>query len=314
MSISTFRKYLSEAPTSSAYFTFGRCNPPTAGHGKMFDKLSSTAGRNKYFVFLSQTQDPKKNPLSYSDKVKHVRKMFPSHARNVIVNRKVRTFLDAVSVLYDMNYRSITMVVGSDRVNEFETLLNKYNGVKSRHGFYNFETIDVISAGARDPDSSGVEGMSASRQRASASDNDFAAFSQGVPKAMSNKDTRKLFNDVRKGMGLKEEASFKHHIELDKVSDTREQYVRGDLYALGDRVLVKEDKSTGTINWLGTNYLIVDMDDGTKQRKWVDAVEHVSTAESLDESKEIPSNEKSKAILTKIQRVRLKGKSIHREI
>lgn len=146
---------------------------------------------------------------------------------------------------------------------------------KARHGFYNFETIRVVSAGKRDPDAEGVEGMSASKQRANAQNNDFVTFAQGVPKSMSDRDARKLFNDVRKGMGLKEEHSFKNHIELTPVSETREKYVQGKLYEIGDSVVIKESEEVATVSMLGSNYVIVERSDGTRLRKWLDAVELV---------------------------------------
>jgi hypothetical protein len=244
MSIPSFRQYLVEE-SREIYFKFGRMNPPTIGHGKLLDKLNSTSGKNPYKVFLSQSSDPKKNPLTYTQKVKHVRKMFPSHARNVMMNTKIKTVFDAAVNLYDQGYGRISMVVGSDRVQEFKTLLEKYNGVKGRHGFYNFEKINVVSAGERDPDAEGVEGMSASKQRANAAENDFTTFSQGVPKSMSNKDAKQLFNDIRVGMGLKEETTFKKHLELDSISEEREMFVQGQLFEPGDRVIVKESNQSG---------------------------------------------------------------------
>ena len=221
----SFKDYLTEED-KIAYFTFGRMNPPTIGHEKLLDKLSATAGKNQYFVFLSQTQDKKKNPLDYNSKVKHVRKMFPRHARRIMINKKVRTPFEAASYIYEQGYKTLYMVVGSDRVREFETLLNKYNGEKGRHGFYNFKTIKVVSAGERDPDSEGVEGMSASKLRGFAADNQFAQFSQGLG-SMGTKDAKKLFVDVRSGLGIKEETVFSRHIELEPVSETREKFVKG---------------------------------------------------------------------------------------
>lgn len=284
MPIKNFSQFLIEEERE-VYFTFGRMNPPTVGHGKVMDILASKSGKADYRVYVSQSQDSKKNPLSYSDKVKHVRKMFPKHARNVMVDKNVKTPFDAMVALYDQGYRKVTMVVGSDRVREFDVLLKKYNGEKTRNGFYNFKQIDVVSAGDRDPDAEGVEGMSASKQRANASSNDFVAFSQGVPKGMSNADTRKLFNDVRKGMGLKEETSFKRHLELMPVSVTREEYVKGNLYELGDTVVVKESEEVGIVSVLGANYVIVECSDGRKLRKWIDAVElveKIKTAQDPD--------------------------------
>lgn len=272
--IPSFSQYLIEEQ-KTAYFTFGRMNPPTIGHGKLLDKLSTTSGKNPYFVYLSQTQDAKKNPLSYSDKVKHARKMFPKHARSILINKSVRVPIDIMVDLYNKGFNNVVMVVGSDRVREFEVLLNKYNNQKARHGFYNFESIKVVSAGDRDPDAEGVEGMSASKQRANAADNDFTTFSQGLPKEVSNRDARKLFNDVRAGMGLKEQNTFKNHISLEPVSEEREAYVKGDLFELGDQVIVKESDEMGLITYLGANYVIVEFSEGNVARKWIKDVEKI---------------------------------------
>lgn len=273
--IKNFSQYLVEEERE-VYFTFGRMNPPTIGHGKVMDTLAQKSGKSDYKVFVSQSQDAKKNPLSYTDKIKHTRKMFPKHARNIMVDKSVKTAINAMVALYDQGYKSVTMVVGDDRITEFEVLLNKYNGTKARHGFYNFKNIKVVSAGKRDPDSAGVEGMSASKQRENASKNDFVSFSQGVPKSMSNPDTRKLFNDVRKGMGLKEASEFRNHLELETVSETREKFVAGELFEVGDMVVVKESDEVATISVLGANYVIVETNDGKKMRKWLESVELIS--------------------------------------
>ena len=272
--IKGFSDYLVE-DTKVAYFTFGRMNPPTMGHEKLMDNLSAKAGKNPYFVFLSQTQDKKKNPLDYNAKVKHARKMFPRHARRIMANKKIRTAFDAASYLYEQGYTRIVMVVGSDRVREFDMLLNKYNGNKGRHGFYNFKSIDVASAGARDPDAEGVEGMSASKLRDFASKNDYTSFSQGLGSGVSNKDSKKLFLDVRKGMGLKEETEFKRHVELAPVSEAREKFVKGELFTVGEQVVVKDTDEVGTISHLGSNYVIVQLGEEKFVRKWLEAVESV---------------------------------------
>jgi hypothetical protein len=287
--IKNFSQYLIEEERE-VYFTFGRMNPPTIGHGKVMDTLASKSGKADYKVFVSQSQNPKKDPLTYSQKVKHIRKMFPKHARNVMMDKSVKNVFDVAKSLYDQGYRNVTMVVGEDRIREFDTLLNKYNGKKARHGFYNFKRIDIVSAGARDPDAEGVEGMSASKQRANASANDFVSFSQGVPRTMSNKDARSLFNDVRRGMGLKEERSFKNHVALPVVSETREQYVQGELYQVGDTVVVKETEELGTVSFLGSNYVIVECGD-KKYRKWLDAVELVEGGTGKKQDPDIKDRE-----------------------
>jgi len=268
----SFKQYLVEE-NREVFFTFGRMNPPTIGHGKLMAVLSTKAGKNPYKIYLSQSSDPKKNPLDYNQKIKHVRKMFPKYGRNVILNKKIRNVFEIAVSLYDQGFNRITMVVGSDRVTEFKTLLEKYNGEKARHGFYNFEKINVVSAGERDPDAEGVEGMSASKQRANAQNNDFTTFSQGVPSNVSNKDAKKLFNDIRVGMGLKETTSFRNHVELEQVSDIREKYIEGDLFNEGDRVVITSSKKEGYVHRLGTNYVIVALDEGRITRQWLEAVE-----------------------------------------
>ncbi|SVD37820.1 uncharacterized protein METZ01_LOCUS390674, partial [marine metagenome] len=152
-------KNLTEA-TGNAVFTLGRFNPPTTGHEKLITKLSSKAGRDPMYVFPTHTQDPKRNPLPHSLKVAYMKKMFRKYAKNIQIS-KARNVFEVAKILYDKGHKSVIMVVGSDRVAEFNGLLKKYNGTKSTHGFYEFDNIDVVSAGDRDPDSEGVEGMSA---------------------------------------------------------------------------------------------------------------------------------------------------------
>lgn len=270
--ISSFRQYLVEEERH-AYFTLGRMNPPTIGHGKLIDKLSSKAGRNPYKIFLTQTQDSKKNPLSYPQKVKFARKMFRKHARNIVLNKKIKTVMNAAVDLYDSGFRSVTMVVGDDRVREFNALLNNYNGKRSSHGLYNFKEINVVSAGERDPDSESASGASATKQREAASDNDFTKFSQGLPKDTSNKDAKSLFNAVRLGMGLKEETEFKNKVKLDSVSEIREKFVSEDIFKVGDQVVIKETDEVAIISHRGSNYVILEKSDNTIVRKWLDAIE-----------------------------------------
>ena len=281
--VPSFKQYLVEE-TREVFFTFGRMNPPTVGHGKLMNTMSAKAGNNPYKVFLSQSSDARKNPLTYEQKLKHVRKMFPKHARSVIKNKKLRNVFEVASSLHDQGFNRITMVVGADRITEFQTLLNKYNGKEGRHGFYNFEKINVVSAGDRDPDAEGVEGMSASKQRENAKTNDFNSFSQGVPSTMNNRDAKRLFNDVRVGMGLKETTEFKNHISLEPVSEAREKYIEGELFNEGDQVRTKAGKR-GYIYRLGSNHVIVALDEGRIARHWLTDVEKIEEDATYDTSK-----------------------------
>jgi hypothetical protein len=247
-------------------------NPPTTGHEKLMDVLSKKSGNNPYKIYLTQTTDAKKNPLDFKYKVKTVRKFFPKHARNIMLNKKVRSVFDAATEMYNEGFKNITMVVGSDRINEFNTLLKKYNGVKSRHGLYNFNKINVISAGDRDPDADDISGMSASKMRSLANEGDFTQFSQGLPRNVSNTDAKKVYNEVRRGMGLKEQKDYFNKLHFEPVSEKREAYVQGHLYDIGDRVTVVGSDELASITSLGSNYVIVES-NSKLYRKWLTDIE-----------------------------------------
>lgn len=269
--ISSFRQYLVEEE-KTVFFTFGRMNPPTTGHEKLMNELAKKSGKNSYKVFLSQTQDKKKNPLPYQEKVKMVRKFFPKHARQVMLDKKIKNVFDVATRLFNEGYKNLTMVVGSDRVTEFNTLLNKYNGVKGRHGLYNFNRISTISAGDRDPDADDVTGMSASKMRKVAAEGNFSQFTQGLPRSVSNAEAKKVYNQVRKGMGLKEVNQYYNTLNLAPVSEKREEYVKGNLFNIGDYVTVVGSDELARVTNLGTNYVIIEQ-NGKVYRKWLDSVE-----------------------------------------
>ena len=216
MSIKSFSQFLTEEKGKKATFTFGRFNPPTVGHEKLLDKVANEARGGDYFIYASQSNDAKKNPFDYQTKVKYMRKMFPRHARKIILDKKVRMVFDILVQLYKKGYTEVQMVVGSDRVHEFDALCNKYNGVEGRHGFYNFENgVVIVSAGERDPDADDVSGMSASKMRAAAAANDLLSFNKGLPSGF--KEGQQLFNDLRKAMGLKESRSLREHVQFESV-------------------------------------------------------------------------------------------------
>lgn len=271
--INSFKNYLIEEE-KTVYFTFGRMNPPTTGHEKLMNELSKKSGSNPYKVYLSQSTDKKKNPLDFKYKVKTVRKFFPKHARSVMLNKKVKNVFDAVTEMYNDGFKNITMVVGSDRINEFNTLLKKYNGVKGRHGLYNFNKINVISAGDRDPDADDISGMSASKMRSLANEGNFTQFSQGLPRNVSNADAKKVYNEVRKGMGLKEQIDYFNKLHFEPVSEKREAYVKGNLFNIGDHVTVVGSDELASVTSLGSNYVIIES-NGKLYRKWLSDIELV---------------------------------------
>ncbi len=231
-----------EARGDTAVFTFGRFNPPTTGHEKLLDAVAAQVKKNPgapYYVFASHSENAKKDPLPYAKKVAYMKKMFPKHSKSIFVDKARQVFEIAVT-LYNKGHKSIVMVVGSDRVSEFDTLLTKYNGVEGRHGYYGFDNIEVVSAGERDPDAEGVEGMSASKMRAAVIEGDFKAFSQGLPKEYGEDMT--LFNLIRKRMGLKEMVSFRKHVQLPSLSEKREQYISGEIFNVGDTAITESNE------------------------------------------------------------------------
>ena len=260
-------KQFSEEKKKEVVFTFGRFNPPTIGHGKLLAKVAAAAIGNDYRIYASQSSDPKKNPLEYKEKIRVMRKMFPNHGRNIIEDKNAKTALHIASILHDQGFTKITMVVGSDRIKEFQKLLNTYNGAKGRHGYYDFKDgIDVVSAGERDPDAEGVSGMSASKMRQAAIDGDFKSFMLGIPKAYGKGMT--LFNLLRKRMGLKEKKNFREHIELPTLSEIRERYIAGEVFNEGDTVyvgeiavVIKERKSNYVVCNEGNKYFISSLSE-----------------------------------------------------
>ncbi len=234
---------IAEAPKTVA-MTYGRFNPPTIGHEKLITKLS-TVRADDYKVYASHSQNPKRDPLQYAKKIAYMKKSFPKHKKNIVVS-EARTIFDILTEL-NKTYQNIVIVAGSDRVTEFKTLSNKYNGVESKHGYYKFDNIQVISAGERDPDAEGATGMSASKMRAAAQDNDFDSFKQGTP--LPDAQAKKLYFDVRKSMGIREE------LDMNDPEVLRDLYLSEQIWNVGE--LVTADDKPYEIIRKGTNYVTV---------------------------------------------------------
>ncbi len=271
--IGSFKSFLVEEE-KTLYVVWGRMNPPTIGHEKLLDALKDKAGTNPYRIYLTQTQDNKKNPIPFVQKVKFARKGFPQYARQIMLDRKLKSMFDMATAVYDEGFKKLVVVAGSDRVREFDVTLNKYNGKKGRHGFYNFQNISVVSAGQRDEESEGVDGVSGTKLRKMATDGDFGKFAQKMPKRLSNADSKAVFNAVRKGLGLKEQKEFKNPVQFEPVSEKREDYVKGNLYSVGDSVVIRDTGELCNISHLGSNYVIVES-NGKQYRKWLEDVEMI---------------------------------------
>jgi nicotinamide mononucleotide adenylyltransferase len=254
---------------------FGRFNPPTSGHEKLLDTIKDTAAGEQYIVYPSHSVDPQKNPLDSETKVLFMKKMFPDHANAIVYDPAIRTIFDALKQADVEGYSGINIVVGADRQKEFENLANKYNGQ-----LYNFDAINVISAGERDPDAEGVEGMSASKLRALAADGDYESFRKGLPKAAKGVVARELFNTVQRSMAT---AATTEGIELWQIAPKydsktlRENYVYGNIFGMGSLVESLNTGLVGRIIRRGANHVIAVTKEGIMFKSWIkDLTEYVS--------------------------------------
>ena len=272
-----------EATNKSFAFTFGRFNPPTIGHEKLIRKVASQGMDFK--IFLSRSQDTVKNPLSPSDKLKYMTKIFKNYASNIMVMPS-NMVLELATKIYNMGYRAITMVVGSDRVREFENLLKKYNNEKNRHGYYNFDKINVVSAGDRDPDEEGVTGMSASKLRDYVKRGDFKNFKRGVPGNLSDNEIKQLFFDIRKGMGLttfvgdtEDESAWDAYggtdmkpiasLETFEAQQVRDLYIREMIFNIGEQAHNCKSDIKGKVIRRGTNYIVLEDTNNNLHKSWI---------------------------------------------
>ena len=267
--IDSLKTEANNGPPKVVAFTFGRFNPPTIGHQKLMDKVKTQA--RDYKIYLSRSEDPKKNPLGVREKERLMKQMFRSHSRNIEINPS-NNVLDILTKLYD-NYHRVVMVVGSDRVREFDTLLKRYNNVKSRHGYYYFEDIKVVSAGERDPDAEGAEGMSASKMRAAAAKGDLESFKKGLP-GSSRGDGDRIMRQVRVGMKLTPGYKMENYKPIDTVKgfeqeQVRDLYVRDMIFNINDKVdYIKEDIQ-GTVKRRGTNYIVIEDNNNNLHKAWI---------------------------------------------
>ena len=190
----------------TAVFTFGRMNPPTIGHEKLIDKVIAVARKEKAtpFIFVSHTQDAKKNPLTSKQKAKYLRLGVPQADKYIKADPSIKTPFDAVGHLIDLGYTDVIMIAGDDRVPDFKKSIGSYVNHPDPAKSFNLNSFKVVSAGARDPDADGAEGMSATKMRQAAASNDFTSFKVGVLSNLSDKYARELFDTLRKAMNIVE--------------------------------------------------------------------------------------------------------------
>ena len=272
--------------TETLTVAFGRFNPPTVGHGKLLAAAKKASAGGDLKIYPSRTQDPKKNPLDPDMKISFMKKMFPDYSENIVNDDEMKSIFNVLTTADEQGYRNVNIIVGSDRQSEFENLATKYNG-----DLYNFENIRVISAGVRDADAEGVEGMSASKMRKAVMDDDFKAFRSGTPKELDDGDTQALFDAVRAGMGAKKKkAEVAEMWEIAPKYDQRglrEQYVNGLIYRIGDIVESLNTGLVGTIIRRGTNHLICVTKEDYMFKSWIrDVMEY--TEKKMERRMRVP--------------------------
>lgn len=265
---------------------FGRFNPPHLGHLQLMDTAASAAEAEEsdYMIIPSRSQDPKKNPLDPDTKVSVMRQMFPQHSERIVNDANTKTIFDVLKKAHNDGYANVRIVGGADRVKEFEKLSNNYNG-----NLYQFDNIEVVSAGDRDPDAEGVEGLSASRMRLAAAENDFKTFRSGMPPEMRPKDAKAIFNTVRQSMGIQDEV-----VEVWKIAPKfdaqtlRENYISEAIFKIGQLV---ENLNTGLVGRIirrGTNYLICVTEDNIMFKSWIKDVTETYQEKKMERKMRIP--------------------------
>ena len=270
---------------------FGRFNPPTVGHEKLLSAARKAAAGGALKIYPSRTQDAKKNPLDPDMKISYMKKMFPDYEEEIVNDAEMRSIFDVLKTADEDGFDSVNIVVGADRQAEFENLAVKYNGE-----LYDFDQIRVISAGVRDSDAEGVEGMSASKLRKAVQDDDFDTFRRGTPKGLKDADAQAVFDAVRTGMGGKKKKVTESYklweiAPRDDHKGLRENYVKGLIYKIGDIV---ESLNTGLIGEIirrGTNHLICVTKENYMFKSWVkDVMEAAKPGENNADQRLVGTN------------------------
>lgn len=252
---------------------FGRFNPPHAGHLQLMDVAAQSAESegSDYIIVPSRTQDKKKNPLDADTKISMMRSMFPQHSERIMNDPGNRSIFDVLKRAHNDGYANVRIVAGQDRVKEFDKLSQSYNGA-----LYQFDGLEVISSGDRDPDSDGVEGLSSSRMRLAAMEGDFKTFRSGLPEDIPRKQAMALFDTVRQGMGVEQVDECWNIWEIAPKEDPqnlREAYIAKEVFNIGDLVENLNNGLIGRIIRRGANHLICVTEDKIMFKSWIKDVQ-----------------------------------------
>ena len=259
---------------------FGRFNPPTTGHEKLLNQVAKSSDEDDYIIVPSRSQDAKKNPLDADSKVGVMRQMFPKHSEKIVNDPANRTIFDVLKKAHNDGYAGVRVVGGADRQKEFDKLVNTYNGK-----LYQFDNVEVISAGDRDPDSDDVTGMSASKQRKAAAEGDLKSIMKGIPSTMEKKAAEDLYKNIRKAMNIKEGWNLWEIAPKFDWEGLRENYIGERIYQIGQLV---ENLNTGVIGRIirrGANHLICVSEDNNMFKSWIKDV-----SETRNESYDLPTD------------------------
>ena len=269
---------------------FGRFNPPHAGHQQLMDIAAQSAEQEEsdYIIVPSRSNDKKKNPLDADTKVSMMRQMFPQHSERIINDTGNKTIFDVLKKAHNDGYANVRIIAGQDRVKEFDKLSQNYNG-----SLYQFDALEVLSSGERDPDSDGVEGLSSSRMRLAAMEGDFKTFRSGLPEDVPRKQAMILFDTVRQGMGVDEVQECWNIWEIAPKEDPenlREAYIKKEVFDIGTKV---ENVNTGLIGRIirrGANHLICVTEDNIMFKSWIkDVTEAVVNGTTISG---VPANQR----------------------
>ena len=274
-----------ERGSDSLTIVFGRFNPPTTGHKKLLDMAKNISGEDDLRIYPSRSQDPKKNPLDPGTKIKFMKQMFADYEDQIVNEKDMKTIFDVLTTADEEGYKEIKIVVGSDRLSEFKNLATKYNGE-----LYNFDMIDVLPAGERDSDAEDVSGMSASKLRKAAKEDDFKAFSKGIPSSLEKGEVTNLYNAVKKAMGIevKESTSLWEIAPKFDYSGLREKYYNKEIFKRGDLVESLTTGLRGEVTRRGANHLICVTEDGIMFKSWIKDVSEAYTEKKKESIERVP--------------------------
>ena len=253
----------------SITIVLGRFNPPTMGHKRVLDKAKQVASGGELRVYPSRQQNNTTDPLNPPQKIKYMRKMFPEFKKKIVNDRSLTTIFEVLKTIYEDGFTKVNIIVGADRVSEFERLANKHN--KKEDGIYKFEEIKVVSAGNRDPDSTDdITNMSSAKLRKAAVADDFAEFAAGIPKTMPPKEVENLFHAVQRSLESDGTVAEMWRIapKLD-YENLKEQYYRNNIFNVDDIV---ENLNTGLVGKIarrGPNYVICVTEDDIMFKSWI---------------------------------------------